>query len=134
VKLLVEPERRGVDVADWVLRTGAGFLFVLLGAEKLSAESQWVKLFAELGLGQWFRYFTGALQVAGGILLVIPRTSVIGASALASTMLGAIVVHVFVLGDALASVYPAIYLGLIVAAGWKGHERSRRRWSSSSPG
>src|SRR2546430_2861644 len=35
--------------------------------------SEWVRIFDRIGLGQWFRYFTGALQVTGALLVLIPR-------------------------------------------------------------
>jgi hypothetical protein len=34
-----------------------------------------VRRFDQIGLGQWFRVFTGALQVGGALLLLIPRVS-----------------------------------------------------------
>lgn len=32
-----------------------------------------VELFNEIGLGQWFRYLTGGLEVVGAVALLIPR-------------------------------------------------------------
>jgi uncharacterized membrane protein len=57
-----------------------------------------VGLFAAIGLGQWFRYLTGILEVAGAILLLIPRTSGLGALMLVGVMIGAVVTHLFVIG------------------------------------
>jgi len=41
--------------------------------EKLAGTAQMVELFDKVGLGKWFRYLTGLLEVAGGIGLLIPR-------------------------------------------------------------
>jgi hypothetical protein len=35
-------------------------------------------MFDKIGLGQWFRYVTGSLEVVGALLLLVPRTSAIG--------------------------------------------------------
>jgi len=46
---------------------------------------QLVGLFEAIGLGQWLRYLTGTLEVAGAILLLIPRMSGLGALMLAGS-------------------------------------------------
>jgi hypothetical protein len=35
--------------------------------------TEWVGLFRQIGLGQWFRYFTGAVEILGGVLVLVPR-------------------------------------------------------------
>lgn len=93
------PERRNV-LGDWILRGGIGLLFILFGWEKFSSapESQWVKMFQQIGAGQWFRWFTGVMEVLGGVLVLLPWTVTLGLAMLACTMLGAVVILVFVLG------------------------------------
>jgi putative oxidoreductase len=66
----------------------------------------------DTGLGQWFRYLTGALEVAGAILLLIPRTSGLGALMLAGVMVGAIVTHVFIVGGS-----PLMAIILLIGTG-----------------
>jgi hypothetical protein len=41
--------------------------FVFIGSTKFDNDpnGMWVKLFEQIGFGQWFRYFTGAMQVGG---------------------------------------------------------------------
>jgi hypothetical protein len=41
-------------------------------------ESHWVNLFQQIGAGPWFRYFTGVVEVLGGMLVLILRTVFIG--------------------------------------------------------
>jgi len=96
------------SLLDWVLRIGIAGIFVLFGAEKFSAApaSPWVQLFAKLGAGQWLRLLTGAVEVTGAMLLLIPRTVLAGLALLGSAMAGAILILVFVLhhpGNALLS-------------------------------
>ena len=112
-------KRVKLSATDWALRASVASVFVVFGLEKLFG-SNWVKLFAEIGFGQWFRHFTGILQIAGGALLLIPWTARFGAALIACTMLGAVVVHLFILGTGVfAAIIPAGLLGLVVFVGSK---------------
>ena len=83
------------NVALWIMQIAAAGMFLMVGFLKLSGDTQLVALFQAIGLGQWFRYLTGALEVTGAFLLLIPRTSGFGALMLARVMVWAIVTHVF---------------------------------------
>ena len=50
------------------------------GAGKLAGSPDMVTPFEAVGVGQWFRVLTGRIEVAAGLLLLLPRTA--GASAL----------------------------------------------------
>lgn len=84
--------------------------FVAFGYDKFDASprGEWVPLFAKIGFGQWFRYATGVIEIAGGVLFLFPRTCLAGAVLLVCTMLGAIVAHVTVLGDPFSSIIPLV--------------------------
>lgn len=101
-----------------VLRGILALLFLGSGASKLHSNAFfWIVLFDKIGIGQWFRYFTGGLEVVCAILLLIPRTSAIAAALLAFTMLGAMVTHLFILRDGYATFFPALsFLLLVVVA------------------
>jgi uncharacterized membrane protein YphA (DoxX/SURF4 family) len=100
-----------LNVTCWVLQALAAFAFLAAGGSKLAAAPAMVEMFAKLGAGQWFRYLTGALEVIGAVALVVPRAAFYGAVLLAIVMVGAIVVHLAVLGG---SPIPALVLLLIV--------------------
>src|SRR5882762_6219247 len=87
-----------INVLLWVLQIGAAGMFLMVGFLKLSGDPQLVGLFKAIGIGQWFRYLTGTLEVVGAILLLIPRTSGLAALILAAIMICAVVTHVFVVG------------------------------------
>src|SRR5258705_12207306 len=87
-----------MNVVLWVLQIAAAGLFLMAGFSKLSGNEQMVGVFETIGVGQWFRYLTGALEVAGGILLLIPRTSGLGALMLAGVMVGAVMTHLLIIG------------------------------------
>jgi putative oxidoreductase len=97
--LLTPPERVPTfDVLGLVLRVAACGVFVGVGATKFSSDSLWVKLFAQIGLGDWFRYLTGTLQMIAGGLFLIPRLRYAAAVLAGGTMVGAVLAHLFVLG------------------------------------
>ncbi len=54
-----------------VLRVLLGLFFVADGVIKLTGISKTVQLFDRIGWGQWFRYFTGSLVLAGGVLILL---------------------------------------------------------------
>jgi len=102
----------------WLLRSIVAVVFVWIGKSKFAAHSQWIAIFDRLGFGQWLRYFTGVLQVGGGLLVLIPRAFPVGIIMLAITMVGAMAAWVFFLGVPFAAVIPgAILAGLLVIGG-----------------
>jgi putative oxidoreductase len=109
-------EARNV-LGDWILRIGIGVAFVFIGWEKFPNGTEWVGLFQQIGLGQWFRYFTGAVEILGGILVSVPSTANAALAPLASTMAAAALIHVVILGHPGNCIIPGVFtLGL--AAGW----------------
>jgi uncharacterized membrane protein YphA (DoxX/SURF4 family) len=111
------PERREFDLNGWVLRGGVALFFVLVGAEKFQsgpAAQFWVTLFQQIGFGQWFRYFTGFMEVSGALLYLFPKTNRIGAAMLVCTMLGAMAVHIVIRHSIGDSVFPLIFLVAVV--------------------
>ena len=98
-------------IGDWVMRGGIAFLFVAAGADKFS--DGWIRLFQEIGIGQWFRYFTGVVEILGGILVLIPWTVAAGLALLACTMASAALILIFVAGHPADSVYSGtLFAGL----------------------
>ncbi len=101
-----------VTIAIWVLRILLALAFGAAAFFKLSGAPMMVAEFGKIGLGQWFRYFTGATELAGVALMLWPRTTFYGALVLLAVCVGAFVaqtgplhgdiVHVLVLGSLLA--------------------------------
>src|SRR6266850_2022754 len=79
-----------INVLLWILQIGAAGMFLMVGFLKISGDPQLVGLFEAIGIGQWFRYLTGSLEVLGAVLLLIPRLSGLGALLLVGVMLGAV--------------------------------------------
>src|SRR6267142_3387227 len=101
-----------IKVLLWVLQIGAAGMFLMVGFLKISGDPQLVGLFEAIGIGQWFRYLTGTLEVAGAILLLIPRTSGLAALMLAGIMSCAVATHVFIVGGS-----PLMAIILLVVTG-----------------
>jgi len=99
-------------IALWILSGFGAVLFIGAGGAKLAGAAAMVDLFAKVGLGQWLRYFTGLLEVAAGIGLLISRYAFYAAVVLAIVMAGAFIAHVTVLGTS-----PAAPVVLFVVTG-----------------
>jgi putative oxidoreductase len=82
-----------------------------------------VSLFDAIGLGQWFRYVTGVIEVTAGIALLVPSAALFGALLLIPTMLGAIVTNVFVVPA--SPVMPLLLLLAAAAVAWARRQELR---------
>jgi putative oxidoreductase len=104
-----------VDLAGWIYRAGVAVFFVIAGWGKFDSapSGMWVKIFAAIGFGQWFRIATGVVEVLGGVLYLFPQTCKAGAVMLGAAMLGAIVAHLTVLHDPIAIIIPGALLAIV---------------------
>jgi putative oxidoreductase len=100
----------------WILSGLVALAFLGAGGAKLAGAAAMVELFDKVGRGQWFRYLTGLLEVAGAIGLLIPRYAFYAAGLLAIVMVGAIIAHVTVLGTSPA--VPVVLLTLSGTIAW----------------
>jgi putative oxidoreductase len=79
-------------IAIWALRVVLGLIFLYVGTTKLTGTGNTVDYFAAIGWGQWFRYLTGLLDIAGVALLFSPKSIFYGAIVLACSVgLGALI-------------------------------------------
>jgi len=103
-------------IALWIVQIALAGMFLLAGGSKLLGAAPMVALFDAIGIGQWFRYVTGLIEVGSAIALLIPSFAVFGASALVATMVGAVATHLFIVGGSPAM--PAILLLGSAAVVW----------------
>ncbi len=94
-------------VALWATQIAVAGMFLFAGGLKLAGAHDMVALFDAIGIGQWFRYLTGSIEVIAALLLLTPRLALFGALLLIPTMIGAVVTHLLIVG---ASPMPAIVL------------------------
>jgi len=119
--------RRAVTVALWVGQLAFAAMFAFAATPKLLGDPTTVASFNEIGLGQWFRYLTGACELAGAVGLLIPRLSGLAALGLAGVMVGATVTNLFLLpGMAAAAIVTVILcaLFLLIARGRRAETRA----------
>jgi uncharacterized membrane protein YphA (DoxX/SURF4 family) len=112
------------NVVLWVLQIPAAAMIGMAGAMKLSGQPQMVAMFGTLGLGQWFRYVTGGLEVLGAVMLLVPRLAGAGALLLCCVMVGAIATHLFVIGGNPA--IPIVLLLVLAVIAWFRRDRTLR--------
>lgn len=86
--------------------------FAAAGLAKLAGTQMMIDTFEAVGLGQWFRYLTGIIEVGSAALLFTPNKQAYGALLLVCTMIGAVLAHWFILGP---SAVPALVLGVLSA-------------------
>src|ERR1700693_5872867 len=88
-----QPSSRAKNVALWALQILTAAVFLMAGFGGLSAQPMMVETFDKVGIGQWFRYVAGGIEVASAILLLIPRLTPVAAALLFCTMTGAVLTH-----------------------------------------
>jgi uncharacterized membrane protein YphA (DoxX/SURF4 family) len=76
-------------IGFWVLKILFGLAFMGAGGAKICGPPAMVAEFDAVGLGQWSRTFTGALEIIGAIPLLMPKTTGFGALLLAGVCGGA---------------------------------------------
>ena len=89
---------KSLNILSWFLRlVAAGILLQTLYFKFTGAEES-VYIFAKLGIEPWGRIGTGVFELIASILLLIPRTTYIGAALGLGLMSGAIYFHLTKLG------------------------------------
>jgi len=73
LKFSSQTESRNV-IGEWVFRIAVSAFYGISGFEKFSESPHWVRLFHEIGFGDWFPYTAGIVEIAGAALVLIPRT------------------------------------------------------------
>src|SRR5246127_3937017 len=118
------------NVALWGLQILTAAAFLMAGFAKLTGQPMMVETFDKVGIGQWFRYVTGGIEVASSILLLIPRLTPIGAALLVCTMTGAVLTHLVLIGG---SPLPALVLSCFAAIILWGRFGTLQAWLVKLP-
>ncbi len=97
---------------QWTVQVLLAVVMISAGLAKLTSVDSMVRMFQEIGLGQWLRILVGALEVVAGVLMFSNVYSAIGATIILMTMAGAILTHLFIIGG---NGLPALVIGLLAA-------------------
>jgi putative oxidoreductase len=124
------PRGRVALVALWLTQIALAGMFLLSGGLKLTGAPELVALFEAIGIGQWFRYVTGSIEVLSAVALLVPAWAAFGAVLLIPTMVGAVVTHLFIVGG--SAVPATVLLTGSLAIAWARRDQlvsvlSRRR-------
>jgi hypothetical protein len=124
------PRGRVALVALWLTQIALAAMFMFTGGLKLTGAPQLVALFDAIGIGQWFRYVTGSIELVSAVALLVPSWAAFGALLLIPTMAGAVVTHLFIVGG---SAVPATVLLIgSVAIAWARRDQLARVLSGRS--
>ena len=110
---LTASRARPLTIVLWIVQTLCAAAFLAAATAKLTGQPMMVDIFARLGFGQGFRYVTAAVEVIGGIGLLVPKVAGKAALLLTTTMGFALVAHLTVLGG---NPGPAILLLVLTGA------------------
>ena len=122
---LKKDRSRVAHIALWVLQVLTAAAFLMAGFAKLSSQPMMVETFEKVGIGQWFRYVTGFIEIGSAMLLLVPRLTSVGAALLVCTMTGAVLAHLLILGG---SPVAALVLGCFAAVILWGRFATVRAW------
>jgi hypothetical protein len=87
-----------MKVISWILRIVSAAIMAQTLYYKFSGAQESVELFTLLGMEPWGRIGTGVMELIASILLIVPRTKVIGALLGVGLMSGAIFFHITKVG------------------------------------
>ncbi len=106
----------------WEVTVFLAIVYLGAGISKLAGLPVWVDSFHAWGYSDMFRILVALAEIAGAIVLLIPRVASIGAVGLGLVMLGAIFTHLFH-GWAVIALVPLV---LLVLLAYVGRERLPR--------
>jgi uncharacterized membrane protein YphA (DoxX/SURF4 family) len=86
------------QIVLWICRIVAALILLQTLFFKFTAAEESVYIFTKVHMEPWGRIGTGVVELIAGVLLLIPRTSVYGAVIAIGLMLGAVFMHIFILG------------------------------------
>ncbi|WP_413669769.1 DoxX family protein [Mucilaginibacter sp. Mucisp86] len=86
------------NILVWALRLTAAIIMLQTLFFKFTAAPESVYIFTKLGMEPWGRIGIGSMELVAAILIIIPRTTGIGALIAVGLMAGAIFFHLTKLG------------------------------------
>jgi hypothetical protein len=96
----------------WGVRALLILAFAVAGVAKLAGATQMIQVFEAIGIGQWFRYLTGAVEVIGALLLLKRTTGFLAGLMLTMTMICGAATHLLLIGG---NPMPAMILAALSA-------------------
>ncbi len=86
------------NILKWALRIIVAIILLQTLYFKFTGAPESIYIFTTMGIEPWGRIGSGVVELIASILLLIPRTTWLGAALALGTIMGAIASHLFVLG------------------------------------
>ena len=109
------------QISSLILRGVAALIMLQTLYFKFTAHPESVYIFTQVGMEPWGRIGTGVAELVASVLLLWPRTIVVGSLLAAGIMIGALASHLFILGfdvrgdGGQLAIYAAIVLSASIA-------------------
>ena len=84
-------QSRAMIISLWIVRIVIAALFLFAAIMKLAGTQMEIDVFNTVGLGQWFRYATGLMEIVGAVAVLVPTVSAFGAVLLLIVDIGAFI-------------------------------------------
>jgi len=86
------------NIIAWIVKLTAVIILLQTLFFKFTGAEESIYIFQTLGIEPFGRISSGVVELIASILILIPRTTLLGAILALGTMLGAIASHLFILG------------------------------------
>jgi putative oxidoreductase len=123
--------RRGWNVALWLVQGVLAAAMLGAGVSGLAGAEAAVLIFDYIGLGDWLRYLTGALQILAAIGLLVPRLAGLTGLALVGMWLIATAAHLLGLPGIIVA--PVVFLALSAVVAWGRRDRTAELFGRVRP-
>lgn len=104
-----------MKIISWILRIVVALIMLQTLYFKFTGAEESIKLFTLIGMEPWGRYGVGALELIASILLLLPKTKVLGAGMGVGLMSGALFFHLTQIGIVDASGNATLFIYACVA-------------------
>ena len=125
------------NIGAWVFQVIAAVILLQTLFFKFTGAPESIYIFSKLGVEPWGRYFAGTSELIAAILLLIPRSSIIGAAMAIGIMLGALASHLGPLGIVVQNdgsfLFALAVIVFVASAGVLALRRDQVRASIKSP-
>ena len=100
----------------WICRIVAALIMLQTLYFKFSGAPESVYIFSQVGMEPEGRFATAIAELAASVLILIPQTSLIGASLALFIMIGAIATHVSIIGIEVMNDHGQLFIYAVIVA------------------
>lgn len=104
------------NVLLWVCRIIAALIMLQTLYFKFTAAPESVYIFSQVGMEPEGRIATAIAELAASVLILIPKTSLVGASIALFIMIGAIATHISILGIEVMKDHGQLFIYAVIVA------------------